>query len=207
MNSNGSPKELADKAKQLAREYAHGFGYQSKLEMLDTTIDQLQAMAEAQPEEERLRAEQAAAVMPLIGPLLDAWEAARGVHEFRDECPELHKMLRAIDNAMEGRATQAQPEGPLHIGACLTDGKLHASVMRREANGNVTCVAMAEIVEAELRRHDCFAQMVAAPTTGKREPLTPGQIEAARPDMVEPAAFSAGVRFAEKRHGITGEQQ
>ena len=39
-----------------------------------------------------------------------------------------------------------------------------------------------------------------------REPLTPEQIERDRPMMVEPAAYAAGVRYAEKHHGIKGGQ-
>ena len=38
----------------------------------------------------------------------------------------------------------------------------------------------------------------------EREPLTPEQIERDRPMMVEPAAYAAGVRYAEKHHGIKG---
>jgi hypothetical protein len=49
----------------------------------------------------RLRAAQAAAVMPMIGLLLDAWEHARH-HIVNDrECTELSKQLRAINRAME----------------------------------------------------------------------------------------------------------
>lgn len=39
-----------------------------------------------------------------------------------------------------------------------------------------------------------------------REPLTPEQLERDRPMMVEPAAYAAGVRYAEKHHGIKGGQ-
>lgn len=50
-------------------------------------------------EVERLRAAQTAAVMPLIGPLLDAWENAD--REVMDDEPELAKWLKAINTAME----------------------------------------------------------------------------------------------------------
>lgn len=50
-------------------------------------------------EREQLRAAQVAAVMPLIGPLLDAWEQAD--REVMDEEPELVKWLKAINTAME----------------------------------------------------------------------------------------------------------
>ena len=45
-----------------------------------------------------------------------------------------------------------------------------------------------------------------APQPVAREPLTPEQIERDRPMMVEPAAYAAGVRYAEKHHGIKGGQ-
>jgi hypothetical protein len=50
-------------------------------------------------ERDRLRAAQAKAVMPLIGPLLDAWEC--GSQSLRSEHPELDKHLRRINRAME----------------------------------------------------------------------------------------------------------
>jgi hypothetical protein len=50
-------------------------------------------------ERERLRAAQAVAVMPLIGPLLDAWECC--AQACREEMPELDKQLRRINRAME----------------------------------------------------------------------------------------------------------
>lgn len=55
-------------------------------------------------ERERLRKAQADAVMPLIGPLLDAWEHATMLdsgHTFSEECSELDSYLRAINSAME----------------------------------------------------------------------------------------------------------
>ena len=48
---------------------------------------------------EHLRAAQAHAVMPLIGPLLDAWEGCS--QNVRSEHPELDKQLRRINRAME----------------------------------------------------------------------------------------------------------
>ena len=48
---------------------------------------------------ERLRAAQAHDVMPLIGPLLDAWEGCS--QDVRSEHPELDKQLRRINRAME----------------------------------------------------------------------------------------------------------
>lgn len=50
---------------------------------------------------EKLRSEQAAAVMPLIGPLLDAFEGAqRG--DLEDVSTDLVRYLKAINCAMEG---------------------------------------------------------------------------------------------------------
>lgn len=51
------------------------------------------------PERDRLRAAQAEAVMPLIGPLLDAWECC--AQACREELPEIDKQLRRINRAME----------------------------------------------------------------------------------------------------------
>lgn len=66
----------------------------------------------AQTEREQLRSAQAGAVMPLIGPLLDAWENAD--REVMSQEPELSKQLKAINNAMEGASLpapqQATPE-------------------------------------------------------------------------------------------------
>jgi hypothetical protein len=53
----------------------------------------------ALPERDRLRTAQAEAVMPLIGPLLDAWEGCS--QSVREEHPELDKQLRRINRAME----------------------------------------------------------------------------------------------------------
>jgi hypothetical protein len=47
----------------------------------------------------KLRSAQNKAVMPLIGPLLDAWECIP--NDQRSELPELAKVLNAIDRAME----------------------------------------------------------------------------------------------------------
>lgn len=67
-------------------------------------------------------------------------------------------MVRAATHATQ----QAQASEPLHLGACLTDGKLHATVMRREANGHATVVATAVIAESMLRKHDVHAAMTPA---------------------------------------------
>lgn len=55
------------------------------------------------PDYEMLRAEQSAAVMPLIGPLLDAWcEVPLDLRSYiQDESPELARLLDEIDEAIE----------------------------------------------------------------------------------------------------------
>jgi hypothetical protein len=60
--------------------------------------------APVQQEREILRAAQSEAVMPLIGPLLDAWE---GGSDFLNEYPELDKQLRRIHRAMENATLPA----------------------------------------------------------------------------------------------------
>lgn len=57
-------------------------------------------------EVDRLRAEQAAGVMPQIGPLLDAWDGMDNDTKagMRDDAPDLAKALAAISRAMEGDA-------------------------------------------------------------------------------------------------------
>lgn len=72
---------------------------------LKAEVEQLRAQLAAQApqpiqdEREALRAAQAEAVMPLIGPLLDAWENTD--MDTMSEEPELSKWLRAINKAME----------------------------------------------------------------------------------------------------------
>ena len=75
---------------------------------LRAAIQQAEAQQPATPEpvqaeRDQLRCAQADAVMPLIGPLLDAWENAD--REVISQEPELSRQLKAINNAMEG----AQP--------------------------------------------------------------------------------------------------
>ena len=50
---------------------------------------------------ERLRKAQARAVMPLIGPLLDAWEGLPNDFKGSEELEELNNHLGAIATAME----------------------------------------------------------------------------------------------------------
>lgn len=80
-----------------------------------------------------LRIAQAEAVMPLIGPLLDAWENAD--REVMSQEPELSKQLKAIDRAMEDASMpapqQATPEpsrGMIGMGAQALAGELGAAL-------------------------------------------------------------------------------
>lgn len=52
-------------------------------------------------EVKRLRAAQAKLVMPLIGPLLDAWEQVPNDVACTDELEQLSQLLEDINNAME----------------------------------------------------------------------------------------------------------
>jgi hypothetical protein len=74
---------------------------------------QAAAVPEAVPDErERMRADQAAAVMPQIGPLLDAWEGisndVKGAITI--EAPGLVRHLKSINRSMEGDDRLAAPE-------------------------------------------------------------------------------------------------
>jgi hypothetical protein len=61
-------------------------------------------------ERESLRAAQGEAVMPLIGPLLDAWESCS--ETMRGEQPEVDKYLRKINRAMEDATPPAAQREP-----------------------------------------------------------------------------------------------
>ena len=64
----------------------------------------------ARSEREQLRHAQAAVVMPMIGPLLDAWENSD--REVMSQEPELSKQLKNINSAMEGADTHPAPSVP-----------------------------------------------------------------------------------------------
>lgn len=68
----------------------------------DKEIERLRAATDVTGERQVLRAQQATAVMPQIGPLLDAWEGidndTKGT--IREEAPELVKWLGSINRAM-----------------------------------------------------------------------------------------------------------
>lgn len=62
-------------------------------------VEDTTAVVGYEGEREYLRAAQAGAVMPLIGPLLDAWECCS--QDVRSENPGLGKYLSQINRAME----------------------------------------------------------------------------------------------------------
>lgn len=79
------------------------------------------------PEAERqaLRYAQAEAVMPLIGPLLDAWENV--TFSALDDAPELAKCLSEINKAMEGAEAPPAPEAEEAVWRCAPDARYCAS--------------------------------------------------------------------------------
>ena len=86
------------------------------IEALRTAIQQAEARHPATPEpgawseRELLRHAQAAVVMPMIGPLLDAWENSD--REVMSQEPELSKQLKNINSAMEGADTHPAQNVP-----------------------------------------------------------------------------------------------
>jgi len=86
--------------------YIHGHrdARHTAAELVAATAPNAGAMpaADITPEIEQLRAEQAASVMPLIGPLLDAWEGLDNDTKaiLREEANGIHKYIGAICHAM-----------------------------------------------------------------------------------------------------------
>lgn len=80
---------------------------------------------------------------------------------------------------MLAAAPAAPVARPLHIGACITDGMLYTSVMRRESNGHTTVVATAKMDAASLHKRDCIAQMTPA-----SDPAAPVAQCACLPDVL-----------------------
>ena len=82
-------------------------------------------------------------------------------------------------------ASASQPQGEqepllddrqLHIGACITEGRLYANVMRIEPNESVTVIAMASMDASYLTNRDCIARMLPAQQP-RHKPLTDEQIK------------------------------
>lgn len=75
----------------------------------------------------------------------------------------LGNMRRAMERQERAGADAAIRLAPhLHIGACITEGRLHATVMHKAGNGPATVVAMAEMAVDSMKEHDCIATMTPA---------------------------------------------
>lgn len=122
-------------------------------------------------------------------------------------------------NAANVSAAHAQIEHAIGLLAAATQAQPEAD---REALADVTRQTLAELCEAREWHPKYRAKYLAvlagidtlaAPTTGKREPLTDPEIDEAwgvlivSPRRAPMSLFKHGVRFAEKHHGITGEQR
>ncbi len=87
-------------------------------------------------------------------------------------CKERSAYEKAIAALALARAEQAEPVGGgLYIGACITDGILHATVMRHESGGQVTVVATAEIDAERLHTNDALSKMRPAPPAPVPQPV------------------------------------
>ena len=88
-----------------------------------------------------------------------------------------------------------------------TDAELEALLLDKlPASKHYIRPVIEKMVAAMQAAIDKWGQPAQAAEPVAREPLTPEQIERDRPMMVEPAAYAAGVRYAEKHHGIKGGQ-
>lgn len=109
---------------------------------LRTALAQQPATGEpvAWSEREQLRHAQAAVVMPMIGPLLDAWENSN--REVMSQEPELSKQLKNINSAMEDADTHPAPSVPV-------------------TGEPVWCVATGELVNGEetYTHHDAYVPL------------------------------------------------
>ena len=109
-----------------ADDFASLFELTKKMCALRTAIQQAEARHPATPEpgawseRELLRHAQAAVVMPMIGPLLDAWENSD--REVMSQEPELSKQLKNINSAMEDADTHPAPSVPNLIEKAISSG-------------------------------------------------------------------------------------
>lgn len=129
--------------------------------------------------------------------------SAEGVKE------RIESMLRAYvdaDRAMRAQAAPKQEAGTYHLGACITDGMLHATVMRKAPGsaGAVTVLLSEAIPVGSLQDHDVVvdAATQAAPTSSASVEITDEQMHQglaaafAHPRAAAPdAVFKAGVDF------------
>jgi septation ring formation regulator EzrA len=95
-----SVKLTNERAAEALANMQRGFLTPIDREALRMAEAALRAQGDPVDEIERLRQEQSASVMPMIGPLLDAWECCS--QTCREELPELDTQLRKINRAMEG---------------------------------------------------------------------------------------------------------
>ena len=93
-----------------ADDFATMFALTQKMNALRTAIQQAESEPVAWSERDQLRHAQAAVVMPMIGPLLDAWENSD--REVMSQEPELSKQLKNINSAMEDADTRPAPGVP-----------------------------------------------------------------------------------------------
>ncbi len=70
-------------------------------------------------------------------------------------------------------ALAARLGGRMFIGAFISDGRLYATVMRRNGNGGVTVLAHTDLEVDLIEKRECFATMAPA---ADRHPLTDEQI-------------------------------
>lgn len=122
---------------------------------------------------------------------------------------EIRQELRAYvdaDRAMRAQAAPKQEAGTYHLGACITDGMLHATVMRKAPGsaGAVTVLLSEAIPVGSLQDHDVVvdAATQAAPTSSASVEITDEQMHQglaaafAHPRAAAPdAVFKAGVDF------------
>ena len=141
-----------------ADDFASLFALTQKMNALRTALTpQTATSGPVKAERDQLRCAQADAVMPLIGPLLDAWENAD--REVISQEPELSRQLKAINNAMEGAqpaTTEPVADGlPLIVAGAIFDfaGFLTTRAEVIEVGSTANAGPVADLVKewAELR--------------------------------------------------------
>lgn len=144
-----------------ADDFASLFELTRKMRALRTAIQQAGAQrpATGEPaawsEREQLRHAQAAVVMPMIGPLLDAWENSD--REVMSQEPELSKQLKNINSAMEDADTHPAPSVPADVVLDCYD----AGILNDFGGGNVEW--WQDYIRAELgHAHDFYQSQIDA---------------------------------------------
>ena len=136
---------------------------------LTAALDVAPKDAPADPETDapiaRLRFDDSAAAVEIVktyGPGLPAGEHDVWCCPVAEGCTPSDVLVLREANARMAQELHELRAAPLHVGACITDGKLYVTVMRSEANEHVTVVAQAEMAAASLHGGGCLA--LAAPT-------------------------------------------